>query len=264
RAVREGDLRPEAALPTVRALALTLSVSTSTVADAYRSLRQRGLIRTDGRRGTRIATRPPLPTVWSPTPVKPGLRNLANANPDPALLPALGPALGRSGSETALYGAPRKSPELVRRTIRDLRSQGLSVDDVAVVSGAIDGIGRVLETHLGSGDRVAVEDPTFPPLFDLLAGSGLGSETVSMDGDGPSPESVERALRNGARALVVTSRAQNPTGAAVSEDRSRELRRVLRRHPDVLVVEDDTGGVATDDDLYPVTDPSRERWAFVR
>src|SRR5205085_12671901 len=59
-------------------------------------------------------------------------------------------------------------------------------------------------------------------------------------------------------------RAQDPTGAAVSEDRSRELRRVLRRHPDVLVVEDDTGGVATDDDLYPVTDPSRERWAFVR
>ena len=122
--------------------------------------------------------------------MKPGLRNLANANPDPALLPALGPALGRSGSEIALYGAPRKSPELVRRTIRDLRSQGLSVDDVAVVSGAIDGIGRVLETHLGSGDRVAVEDPTFPPLFDLLHAPELTGISLTESNAMNPPSSV--------------------------------------------------------------------------
>jgi DNA-binding transcriptional MocR family regulator len=264
RAVREGSLEPGAALPTVRALAATLSVSTSTVADAYRTLRQRGLLRTDGRRGTTIARRPPLSTVWSPPPPAPGVRNLADGNPDPALLPPLGPMLRQSAAEPALYGGPRKLPELVRTVIRDFKEDGIISGDVAVVAGAIDGIGRVLQAHVGLGDRVAVEDPTFPPLFDLLGALGLETEPVAVDEEGPVSTSVERALHEGARALVMTSRAQNPTGAAVSAERSRELRRLLRRHPDVLVVEDDTGGAATADDLAPVTDVTRATWAFVR
>jgi DNA-binding transcriptional MocR family regulator len=264
RALREGSLEPGAPLPTVRDLAATLSVSTSTVAHAYRALRQRGLIRTDGRRGTTITKRPPLSIVWSPPPPEPGLRDLASANPDPQLLPPLGPALDRSASDPVLYGGPRKSPELVRTLIGALESDGLTVKDVAIVAGAIDGIGRVLATQLAPGDHIAVEDPTFPPLFDVLSASAFEPEAVSMDRAGPLPDSLDRALRNGARAFVVTSRAQNPTGAAVGEDRSRELRRVLRRYPDVLVVEDDTGGVATDEALNLVTDPSRSSWAFVR
>src|SRR5947207_4953246 len=95
RAVREGRLQPGGALPTVRALASTLSVSTSTVADAYRSLRQRGLIRTDGRRVTRIANLPSISIDWDPLPATPGLRILANANPEPERSPAPVPARPR-------------------------------------------------------------------------------------------------------------------------------------------------------------------------
>jgi DNA-binding transcriptional MocR family regulator len=263
-AVRSGGALPGAVLPTVRALASDLGVSTSTVADAYRTLRERGLVRTDGRRGTTVSPRPSITKVWSPSPPRPGLRNLADGNPDPVLLPSVPKAMRSSAADPALYGSPRKLPELVDAAIRDVAGDGLSVGDVAIVSGAIDGIGRILQTHLSVGDAVAVEDPSFPPLFDVLDALGLEARPIVLDDSGPIPSALERALHQGAQALVVTPRAQNPTGALITGERSKELRRVLRRYPDVLVVEDDTGGLATADPLAPVTDGSRARWAFVR
>ncbi|WP_213152805.1 hypothetical protein [Pseudomonas aeruginosa] len=53
------------------------------------------------------------------------------------------------------------------------------------------------------------------------------------------PQALEAALANGAQAVLCTPGAQNPTGCGLSERRARELRRVLARHPHVLVIEDD-------------------------
>ncbi|MDG4865433.1 aminotransferase class I/II-fold pyridoxal phosphate-dependent enzyme, partial [Streptomyces sp. T-3] len=77
------------------------------------------------------------------------------------------------------------------------------------------------------------------------------------------PEDVDRVLREGARALIVTDRAQNPTGAAVSATRARALRSVLAGHPEVLLIEDDHGHGIVDQVLHPLAE-GRERWAFVR
>jgi DNA-binding transcriptional MocR family regulator len=261
--IREGRLQPGASLPTVRSLATDLRVSTATVADAYRALRLRGIVRTHGRRGTTVADRPPLSRAWAPTLPGPGLHNLVDGNPDARLLPPLSRMLSKAGGH-ALYGDPRKLPELVDVAVRQLQKDGVPATDVAVVSGATDGIGRVLEAHLAPGDAVGVEDPTFPPLFDLLGALGLVPVPIQLDERGPLPESLQAAIRRGVDAIVVTSRAQNPTGAAIDAARSQELRRVLRPHRDLLVIEDDTGGVATDDPLHSVIERSHSRWAFVR
>jgi DNA-binding transcriptional MocR family regulator len=261
--IREGRLAPGELLPTIRALADELRVSTATVSDAYRSLRLRGLVRTQGRRGTSVAERPPLARAWSPTPALPGLINLSDGNPDVELLPPLGRMLAKTGRH-ALYGDARKLPELVAVALQDLRSDGLVVPDVAIMSGATDGIARVLEAHLAPGDLVGVEDPTFPPLLDLLAALALVPVAIELDSQGPLPASLDAAARRGIGAVVVTSRAQNPTGATIDAKRSDELRRILKLHPAVVVIEDDTGGLATEDPLHTVIDTGRPRWAFVR
>jgi DNA-binding transcriptional MocR family regulator len=262
--IRGGTLPPGTSLPTIRALADQLRVSTATVADAYRTLRQRGVVRTYGRRGTRIAELPPLATSWVPAPPTPGLRNLADGNPDPKLLPPLGRLLAKAGAEHALYGDPPKVPELVEVAREQLRSDGIDAGDIVVLGGAVDGIGRVLDAHLSPGDRVGVEDPTFPPLFHMLGSLGLVPEPMALDDSGPVPGRLDAILARGVRAVVITPRAQNPTGALIDLDRARALRTVLRKYPDILTVEDDTGGVATEDPLASISDSSRSRWAFLR
>src|SRR6516165_7095087 len=88
--IAAGQVRPGERLPAVRALAADLRVSPATVAAGYRSLRDRGLVTPDGRHGTAVAAQPPL-RVRTARPVPPGVRDLASGNPDPVLLPPLGP-----------------------------------------------------------------------------------------------------------------------------------------------------------------------------
>src|SRR5262245_58932170 len=108
RGIREGALRPGEALPPMRTLAATLSVSPATVAAAYRTVKLRGLVSAEGRRGTRIGWHPPLP-ARARSPIASGLRNLADGNPDASFLPRLqGPRQVRS----PLYGGPTNLPEL--------------------------------------------------------------------------------------------------------------------------------------------------------
>jgi DNA-binding transcriptional MocR family regulator len=257
--VREGRLVPGRALPTVRELARRLRVSPTTVAAAYQRLRLRGLVAGEGRRGTRVSHRPPLPTR-SPGSAAASLRNLADGNPDPRMLPRL-PVL-RPEQAVRLYGERAALPDLVEHARRELAADGIT-GEIAVVSGGLDGIERVLQAHLAPGDRVAVEDPGFTGVLDLVSALGLGVEPVAVDDFGARPDELARALRQRVRAVVLTPRAQNPTGAAMSAERTRDLRAVFDRGPEVLVVEDDHAGPVAGAPTVSVC-PAPARWAVVR
>ena len=260
-AVAEGRLPRGEHLPTVRDLASELAVSPATVASAYRTLRERGLVSANRRRGTTVATQPPL-RVRRAQPLPRGTRDLASGNPDPVLLPALAPALARIDTAHKLYGGPAKHAKLVALAAADFAGDGIA-GEIAIVGGALDGIERVLQSHLRPGDSVVVEDPSWPRISDLVSMLGLLLEPVPLDERGLLPNELERALKRGARAVVVTPRGQNPTGAAIDDERGTELRAVFARHPDVLVVEDDyvaaVGGAP-----YVSLHDSSKHWSVIR
>ena len=260
-AIREGQLSPGSALPPVRTLAARLNVSPATVAAAYRSLATRGLVSGQGRRGTRVTQRPPLRTP-APVPLPAGLRDVASGNPDPALLPSL-PARAID-VRPRLYGADRVRPELLALGQRLLSADGVPAGAVTVVGGALDGIERVLQAHLRPGDRVAVEDPGYTGVLDLVAGLGLVPESVLLDDHGPLPASLEAALRRGVKAVIVTPRAQNPTGAAIDAGRARALRAILDRYTQPLLIEDDHAGPVAGREAFSLVQRRRERWAVAR
>jgi DNA-binding transcriptional MocR family regulator len=260
--VRRGALQPGAALPPVRALAADLGLSAATVAAAYRLLRTRGIAAGAGRRGTRVIARPAVAPASAPPAA--GLRDVAGGNPDPALLPPLRPHLGRLRSSPTLYGQPADLPALVRAAASDLGRDGIPAAHLAVMGGALDAIERVLQAHLRPGDAVAVEDPGYTGVLDLVAALGLVPRPVPVDDAGPLPDAVDAALRGGARGFILTPRAQNPTGAALDAARAREIRRVLDRHPQALVVEDDHAGEVAGAPARTVCHAARERWAVVR
>jgi DNA-binding transcriptional MocR family regulator len=132
-----------------------------------------------------------------------------------------------------------------------------------VTSGALDAIERLLTAHLRPGDRVGVEDPGWANLIDLVAALGLEPVPMPVDADGPTVDGLKAALDAGAAAVVVTSRAQNPTGAAVSAVRAAALRPLLAARPHVLSIEDDHAAELADVPLAPLAEAGRS-WAFVR
>jgi DNA-binding transcriptional MocR family regulator len=262
-AIRNGQLAPGAKLPPIRSLAAERAVSPMTVASAYRELRLRGLLVAAGRRGTRVAARPPLP-VPARVVVPAGARNLASGNPDPHLLPSLADALSGIDTSPRLYPREGKLAELVELARAQFTSDGIATRALAVVGGALDGIERVLQVHLQPGDSVAVEDPGFVRAYDLLRPLGLQLEPMGLDDDGPRPEEVEQALARGVRAVILTPRAQNPTGAALDERRAADLRALLDAREDVLVIEDDHAVGVAGVPSFTLSHPERANWATVR
>ncbi|WP_107465480.1 aminotransferase class I/II-fold pyridoxal phosphate-dependent enzyme [Streptomyces sp. MA5143a] len=268
RAVGAGELVPGQLLPPMRELATRLGVNPNTVAAAYRTLRERGVIETAGRRGSRVRPRPATTgREYIRVEVPEGVRDLADGNPDPALLPPLAAAFAAAAEqgdrEPVLYGAGPVEPELARIARADLDADGVPDGPVAVTFGSLDAIERVLAVHLKPGDAVAVEDPGWGSVLDLVPALGLRTVPVGVDDEGPLPEDVRRALEAGARALIVTDRAQNPTGAVVGAERGRALRAVLGQHPETLLIEDDHGYRIVDRPLHPLAGVTRS-WAFVR
>jgi DNA-binding transcriptional MocR family regulator len=259
--IADGRLRPETKLPPVRELAATLEVSPATVAAAYRSLKQRGFVLAERARGTIVAPVPPV-RVKRVGLLPPGIRDLSSGNPDPSLLPSLSNALARVDPTHKLYGVPAKLPELEQLAVADFAEDGVR-GDVAVTGGALDAIERALQTELRVGDRVAVEDPSWPRIGDLVHALGLVVEPVQVDAGGLVPDRLDAALRRGARAVIVTPRGQNPTGAAIDAERARALRVVLGSYPDVLTIEDDYVARVAGAPYVPVHH-AEARWAVVR
>ena len=251
--IRGGKLSVGERLPTVRALAGRLRVSPTTVAAAYNALRVRGLVHGSGRRGTVVNRRPPLLTraVFPPPAV--GLRNLADGGPDPALLPRLKPYLARLDGIPGRYGDAENRAALVKLAARQFKSDGVAADSIAVVSGALDGIERVLQAHLRPGDLVAVEDPSYTGVLDLVAALALVTEPVAIDDSGPNAggfeacaqawcegvysdaaraESQRRRARSQARGRVEAGARRVSRGRA---DRGRPRRPCFRRARDHIV-----------------------------
>lgn len=264
-AVHAGQLRPGQPLPTIRELAARLHVSPVTVSAAYRLLHVRGLAVGDGRRGTRLRPQPiavPLgPTAAAPAGAE--LVDLSSGNPDPELLPPLEPALRAVDATPQAYGGPIEYRPLVTFAASEFEADGIDTPDVTITHGSLDAIERILREELRPGDRVAVEDPTLPALLDVITGCGLTPEPVPVDDDGPAPEGVERAVSQRARAVVITARAHNPTGAAVTPPRAAELRRVLGRRRDLLVIESDPAAPVAGVPLATLCGAT-SRWAAVR
>lgn len=263
-ALRNGELQAGDALPAVRHLATQLGVNPNTVAAAYARLRDAGRLVTSGRRGTRVAGEAVLqvPTAYV---VPEGLRDLASGLVDAALLPQL-----RASSWSRLLQVPLvlngatgelgDDEELLAIGSEWLVSQGIPDASMGVFSSTLDTIERALRQHARPGDRVAIEDPCWPPLLALLRSLRLRPVPLAMDAQGlqvPAPGVLSSCV-----AVVLTPRAHNPTGTSIRPDRWRALRRQLRACPNTLVVFNDYWGLLSATPLV-CADALPPKWLYV-
>ncbi len=280
--VERGELTPGDPLPPVRALAEQLGVNRNTAVAAYRRLARDGAVIAQGRAGTRIARRQATAqegfapadalTALASRAVTDGaapagaLRDLGTGNPDPSLIPDLVPALAGAVGRPVLYGEP-----VIDAGFEDWARQWVAPDvpggtdaDLTLTSGAVDAIERLLAQALVRDDAVALEDPCFLASIQTVRHAGYRALPVPVDAEGMTVRGLREALEAGARAVVLTPRAQNPTGASLSAQRARDLQEVLAEHPYVLVVLDDYYSFLSRRPFRSPLPPGHRRWALVR
>ena len=202
-----------------------------------------GAIHTDGRRGTVVSAR----RGSGPARYRRALErtqalrlDLSTGVPDSDLLPDL------SSSFADLHHAWASGSYLDDPNIEGL-VDALRVDwpydtrDFMVVDGAMDALDQVASHLLRYGDLVVVENPSFPPMLDLLDALGVRVIGVDVDDEGLVAESLATVLARRPAAVFIQPRAHNPTGVSMSERRAKELAELLG-DSDVMIVEDDSVG----------------------
>lgn len=267
RLVSNGGLPVGAQLPTVRELGRTLGVSPGTVSAAWRELQRHGVIETRGRRGSTVrgVPEPAAPARFSRLHQDTDGRalDLSAGIPDPALLPDLRRAVTRIGGqpETSSYFDHPVLPELEQVLRADWPFEPAAL---TVVDGALDAMDRVFAATLRIGDRVLVENPTFPPILDLLEQQGIEVVGLPVDDHGIDVEALTAALAAGpAAAIVLQPRAHNPHGHAMTGKRARQLAGVLAG-AGALVVEDDHAGALATAELVSLGAHLPERTVHIR
>ena len=264
REITTGVLSPGSKLTPVRQLAADLGVSPTTVASSYRRLRDRGLVVGTGRQGTRVAPQsnplPPQPIV-----VPANTIDAISGNPDPQYLPSLAAAIAATeSSDTAQYGGPLVDSTLKSVATALFTADGIDSTNITVSSGAMDAVQRVIEAQeFRAGDRIGVEDPGHIPVHQLVRRAGLELVPIPIDQAGMTPTGLRAALATGLAAVIVTPRAQNPTGAAFTTARAAELNSVLAEYPNTALLLDDHAGGISGVPFVGLDAPGR-RWATIR
>ena len=265
--IRSGELARGERLPATRELAGLLGLNRTTVSAAYDVLETEGLIAGQVGRGSFVtgAAAPVAGGIdWSSlldrgdvSPAGPSggfgneVASFVMSRPSRALFPlddfraSCHAVLSRPDLSSILQlGSPSGYEPLRRHLMEEARRQSLARpgDDLLITNGcqeALDLIGRVL---LRPGDTVAVEDPVYTGLKNLLTGMGAQLIGIPVGVDGLDTAHLERVLeRERPRFLVVTSNFQNPTGATLSLPARRALLDAARLAR-VPVVENDAYG----------------------
>lgn len=244
----EGRIAPGDQVPPSRELADTLGVSRHTVTTAYGRLAAEGYL--DGRRGggtlvsdlsglgswAERVIRAPAPTATSATIAY----DLRPGTPDPRLFPAAGwkRHVRRAIDEhVTAYGEPAGLVELRLTLARWIaRSRGVEARfrDLIVTSGAQQALYLLTRTCLAPGDVVAMENPGYHRVRDMLASAGAQVVPVGVDGDGIVVDAIPRE----ARLIYVTPSHQFPTGVTLSMSRRVALLAFAERHGAVIVEDD--------------------------
>lgn len=260
--IAASQLKNGDALPPVRELANELGMNRNTIAAVYQRLVKAGLAETKGRLGTRIKAAPMAGIQEGITDTQ--LIDLADGNLKREWFPDLNQLAGQCDLKHCLYGEPPILPQLESFALKWMQQDCPAPVHITLTSGAVDAMERLFACHLIPGDKVAVEDPCYLGASNSIRLAGLTAVGVAMDEHGILPHELEKVLDKGVRALVITPRAQNPTGRSLSAERASALREVLAQYPGVLLMLDDHFALIADTPYYSVIPEGHHHWALFR
>ena len=227
--ILDGRLPIGSHIPSERVFSSELHVGRITISSAYDILRFEGYLSSAGGAGSWV-------TLPANAPVRPDRGQdgqhdrwdlTVAALPAPAaLVEALASATEGIHPYLAGHGLhPMGLPELREAVATHLSKRGLatSFDQVLITSGALQAWHILLQVFTQPGDRVVVEQPTYPAVIDAI---GLQRRrTAALPVSAGGWDYVSEAAT---RLAHVTPDGQNPTGFIANNDQRQRLVRDLK------------------------------------
>ncbi len=244
-------------LPPSRELAVSLSVSRKTVAEAYQQLLTEGFLLTRGKGGTfvkpigkplsvSIPERVSQQILDNLAPYGQSVRTLKLAKLEPRenvpmSLYSSNPDIDNSSvsawfektagrlktmiETSALSGlGQRRLRQAICRYVADTRGIDCEEEQVAILSGFPQFIDLAIRLHAAPGDRVVVEDPCYPAMRESAFAYGADIYPVPVDSHGIMVEELpSNNAQNRSKLIFLTSAHQFPTGSVLPIERRYKI-----------------------------------------
>ncbi|MFC1974994.1 PLP-dependent aminotransferase family protein [Chloroflexota bacterium] len=275
--IENRELAPNTRLPASRVLAQELGVNRITIVNAYAELETEGWVVSRVGSGTFVANEndaslptneidfpPPWqgslapPRQWNASQMlaemmrlarQPGVISFANGTPANEFLPvnefrrALNEVLRRDGA-AALQYEEAVGYQPLRETIAGyLNQQHIQVNsnDILITAGCQQALDMTLQVLTQDDNSVlALEDPCYLGLLDLVTSRRITPASVSLDKHGLQTDRLEQIIRRyRPRLIYVTPTFHNPTGITMPLERRRALLEIATRHG-IPILEDTT------------------------
>ncbi len=268
RLITEGIIQSGDKLPPTRELAGQLGLNRTTVAAAYSSLEEAGLIRGHVGRGSFVADtfsrsrtasgndipRTDWESIFSPT--EPALTpvpaevevSFANSRPAADAFPVdqfrriAKEVIDSSEVAEILQLGPTHGYQPLRRLLmNNALDAGIARpgDDLIVTNGCQQALDLLSCSFVSGKTPVAIEDPVYHGLIRVFARAGAELVPIAIDEGGLNVNALEQTFeRHPPKLLIVTPSFQNPTGATLSLERRKRIVGLAQRYGVVLVEND--------------------------
>ncbi|NIY46322.1 PLP-dependent aminotransferase family protein [Cedecea colo] len=275
-AVKEKKILPGDKLPSIRLCAKTFNLSTSTIASAFDTLKDEGVIESERGSGYYLSAsisprnRPhparsrsvsqrndftkPIDDFWL-------LANVYQADDSEfhsvgcGWLPptwyarkeikaALRSTARQEHVDENCYGDPYGYQELRSYIANHLVERSLSVtgDQILLTSGASRALDLISNTFLNTGDTVLVDEPGYCNFLSSMLSKRIKLVGVRWTQNGPDIKQLEKILaKENIKFYFTNPWLHNPTGASISLDVAHSLLNLAERYQ-VTIVEDNVSG----------------------
>lgn len=260
-------------LPSVRMLSEEYGISMGTAFQAYYHLEAKGLIEARPKSGYyvrfNLKRMPALPNRKEPEPVTneisvsemiakvcghstpQDLVNFSSAAPPLSLLPAaklnksLVYAMRNASDHGISYEHMQGTASLRQQLARLAFHWGgkVAADDIVTTAGCMEALVMCLKTVTRSGDTVAIENPTYFGIFQVIESLGLKAVEISSDPiTGIDPQHLESLFRQfPIKACLFVPTFSNPIGSCIPDEKKKKLVELITRHR-IPLIEDDIYG----------------------
>jgi DNA-binding transcriptional MocR family regulator len=281
--IKNLNLKAGDRIPSLRQVGKELSVSQTTVFQAYNILEARGLIISRSRSGYFVNAvaknnlTPKSKGKYIPLPnhitlnsmitnmlknVREfGIINFSILAPVNELLPisriskAIRDSLKDTTSDVFQYplleGHPRLVKQIARRTF-DWKTS-LSTDDILVTNGCIEAINLCLDAVAKPGDVILIESPApYGLLQSLEIKNMLALEVTTYPDTGLDLDQLQIAItRHKVTACILTTVCNTPFGSCMPKEKILQLLKILREH-NIPLIEDDALGALSFSEPKPL------------